>query len=85
MKMSALLSQLLFGKELIFCACNILLLFLDSQLEAIVRISESLAKMTLSAITSESHIDEAIRLFNISTLHAVQATPGIYLFLNNSS
>lgn len=45
------------------------------QLEAIVRISESLAKLTLSPVASEVHVDEAIRLFDISTLHAVNAGP----------
>lgn len=43
------------------------------QLEAIVRISESLAKMTLSATVLEEHVDEAIRLFKFSTMDAVQA------------
>ncbi len=31
--------------------------------------------MTLSPAATEEHVDEAIRLFNISTLHAVQASP----------
>jgi DNA replication licensing factor MCM5 len=43
------------------------------QLEAIVRISESLAKITLSPIATEQHVDEAIRLFKVSTLDAVHA------------
>jgi DNA replicative helicase MCM subunit Mcm2 (Cdc46/Mcm family) len=33
------------------------------QLEAIVRISESLAKLSLSPVATEAHVDEAIRLF----------------------
>lgn len=41
------------------------------QLEAIVRITESLAKMTLSPIATEAHVDEAIRLFLASTMDAV--------------
>jgi len=41
------------------------------QLEAIIRISESLAKLSLSAIATESHVDEAIRLFLASTMDAV--------------
>ena len=41
------------------------------QLEAIVRITESLAKLTLSPIATESHVDEAIRLFLGSTMDAV--------------
>ncbi|KND00835.1 MCM DNA helicase complex subunit MCM5 [Spizellomyces punctatus DAOM BR117] len=43
------------------------------QLEAIIRISESLAKMTLSPVATEHHVDEAIRLFNHSTMDAVQS------------
>lgn len=41
------------------------------QLEAIIRITESLAKLTLSPIADESHVDEAIRLFLASTMDAV--------------
>ncbi|KAM0559790.1 hypothetical protein ACHAPJ_004314 [Fusarium lateritium] len=41
------------------------------QLEAIVRITESLAKLTLSPIATEVHVDEAIRLFLCSTMDAV--------------
>ncbi|KXJ93226.1 DNA replication licensing factor mcm5 [Microdochium bolleyi] len=41
------------------------------QLEAIVRISESLAKLTLSPVATEEHVDEAIRLFLCSTMDAV--------------
>lgn len=41
------------------------------QLEAIIRITESLAKMTLSPVADESHVDEAIRLFLASTMDAV--------------
>ncbi|KAL8367124.1 hypothetical protein RB595_008884 [Gaeumannomyces hyphopodioides] len=41
------------------------------QLEAIVRITESLAKMSLSPIATEDHVKEAIRLFLASTLDAV--------------
>lgn len=43
------------------------------QLEAIIRISESLAKMTLSPVASEEHVDEAIRLFKYSTMDAVRS------------
>ncbi|ORZ25479.1 MCM2/3/5 family-domain-containing protein [Absidia repens] len=43
------------------------------QLEAIIRISESLAKMTLSPIANEQHVEEAIRLFKYSTMDAVQS------------
>jgi len=40
------------------------------QLEAIVRISESLAKMRLQPFALESDVDEALRLFQVSTLDA---------------
>lgn len=43
------------------------------QLEAIVRISESLAKMELKTEVLDSHVDEAIRLFKFSTMDAVRA------------
>lgn len=40
------------------------------QLEAIIRISESLAKLQLSPVANENHVDEAIRLFQASTMDA---------------
>ncbi|KXN83612.1 DNA replication licensing factor mcm5 [Leucoagaricus sp. SymC.cos] len=43
------------------------------QLEAIVRISESLAKLTLSPTVRNHHVEEAIRLFKFSTMDAVAA------------
>ncbi|KAL5535173.1 MCM5 [Sanghuangporus sanghuang] len=43
------------------------------QLEAIVRISESLAKMTLSPTVLPHHVEEAIRLFKYSTMDAASA------------
>lgn len=43
------------------------------QLEAIIRIAESLAKQTLSPRATEAHVDEAIRLFRVSTMQAVMA------------
>ncbi|KAI9596081.1 MCM2/3/5 family-domain-containing protein [Syncephalis fuscata] len=43
------------------------------QLEAIIRITESLAKMTLAPIATETHVEEAIRLFRQSTMDAVQS------------
>ncbi|KAI8927661.1 MCM2/3/5 family-domain-containing protein [Entophlyctis helioformis] len=43
------------------------------QLEAIIRVAEALAKMTLSPVATEQHVDEAIRLFNHSTMNAVQS------------
>ncbi|EOR03768.1 hypothetical protein E3P92_03771 [Wallemia ichthyophaga] len=43
------------------------------QLEAIIRISESLAKMRLSVQVHEHDVEEAIRLFKFSTMDAVSA------------
>lgn len=43
------------------------------QLEAIVRISESLAKMGLSSVVLPWHIEEAHRLFEVSTMNAASA------------
>ncbi|CAI2387290.1 unnamed protein product [Moneuplotes crassus] len=43
------------------------------QLEAIVRLSESLAKMQLKNIVSRENVEEAHRLFKISTLHAAKS------------
>ncbi|KAG1716329.1 hypothetical protein ID866_813 [Astraeus odoratus] len=43
------------------------------QLEAVIRISESLAKITLSAVVQNYHVEEAIRLFKFSTMDAVSA------------
>ena len=43
-------------------------------MEAIIRISESLAKMRLQPFATEAHVDEALRLFQVSTLDA--ATSG---------
>ncbi|KAI0461160.1 hypothetical protein LJB42_001175 [Komagataella kurtzmanii] len=41
------------------------------QLEAIIRITESLAKLELSPVASDRHVTEAIRLFKASTMDAV--------------
>lgn len=38
------------------------------QLEAIIRISEALAKMEMSDIADDTHVKEAIRLFELSTM-----------------
>lgn len=43
------------------------------QLEAIIRISESLAKITLSTSVQPHHVEESIRLFKYSTMDAVSA------------
>eukprot|EP01134_Creolimax_fragrantissima_P002299 CFRG2299T1 len=42
------------------------------QLEAIIRISESLAKMRLMPFATYSNVEEALRLFRVSTLQAAQ-------------
>ncbi len=41
------------------------------QLEALVRISEALAKMELNSIVTVNHVEEAIRIFQLSTMNAV--------------
>lgn len=38
-----------------------------------MRISESLAKMSLSPFATEVHVDEALRLFQVSTLEAAMS------------
>jgi hypothetical protein len=43
------------------------------QLEAVVRISESLSKMQLTPFVTERHVDEALRLFQVSTIAAAQS------------
>jgi DNA replication licensing factor MCM5 len=47
------------------------------QLEALIRLSESLAKMRLSAEATINDVEEAIRLFKISTLAASQSNPSL--------
>ncbi|ODN98304.1 minichromosome maintenance protein 5 (cell division control protein 46) [Cryptococcus wingfieldii CBS 7118] len=47
------------------------------QLEAIIRISESVAKITLSPRVLPHHVEESIRLFKYSTMHAVSVGSGI--------
>jgi len=42
-------------------------------LEAIIRISESLAKMRLSPFATNADVDEALRLFQVSTLDAAMS------------
>ena len=44
-----------------------------SQLEALIRVSESLAKLTLSPTVQAHHVQEALRLFKTSTMDAVSA------------
>ena len=41
------------------------------QLEAIVRISESLAKMELKPFATDAHVDEAIRIFQVNLITMV--------------
>ncbi|KAM0939110.1 putative DNA helicase [Dioscorea sansibarensis] len=50
------------------------------QLEAIIRLSESLAKMRLTSVATEEHVEEAFRLFNVSTMDAARS--GINEHLN---
>lgn len=53
------------------------------QLEALVRISESLAKMELKAEVEPRHIDEAIRLFKVSTGSAASYSPSSLMTFAN--
>ncbi|VVT46598.1 uncharacterized protein SAPINGB_P001293 [Magnusiomyces paraingens] len=46
------------------------------QLEAIIRISESLAKLRLSPVVTTEHVQEAMRLFQCSTMAAVESGAG---------
>lgn len=43
------------------------------QLEAIIRLSEALTKMELLPFVEERHVEEAIRLFKVSTIAAAQS------------
>eukprot|EP00118_Oscarella_pearsei_P026954 m.310596 g.310596 ORF g.310596 m.310596 type:complete len:737 (+) comp52950_c0_seq1:92-2302(+) len=40
------------------------------QLEAIIRIAEAIAKLSLCPFATDAHVDEALRLFQVSTLDA---------------
>lgn len=42
------------------------------QLEAIVRLSEAIAKMSLSAVVTEVHVTEALRIFKVATLDSAR-------------
>lgn len=43
------------------------------QLEAVVRISESLAKMRLQPFANDADVNEALRLFNVSTISSAMS------------
>lgn len=43
------------------------------QLEAIIRISEALAKMQMQLFATELHVNEALRIFQVSTLEAAMS------------
>jgi len=47
------------------------------QLEALIRMAEALAKMRLSAEATVADVEEALRLFKVSTLAASQSNPVI--------
>jgi len=53
------------------------------QLEAIIRISESLAKMELSEAVNISHVEEALRLFTVSTLDSANDNRGVGIDINS--
>lgn len=57
------------------------------QLEAIVRISESLARMQLQVDVTEAHVQQAMDLFKASTMDAVRAgaTEGLVSTLVNAN
>lgn len=55
------------------------------QLEALIRISESLAKMRLSAEATVSDVEEAIRLFRVSTLAASESNPALMGIIGQAS
>jgi DNA replication licensing factor MCM5 len=46
------------------------------QLEAIIRMSESIAKMQMRDVVGRDHVEEAHRLFKVSTLHAAKSGLG---------
>jgi DNA replication licensing factor MCM5 len=56
-----------------FIAVLNLIVFNIRQLEAVIRLSESLAKMQLQSFATETHVDEALRLFQVSTLDAAMS------------
>ena len=43
------------------------------QLEAVIRISESIARMQLLPVATQEHVAKAIQLFNFSTMEAVKS------------
>lgn len=43
------------------------------QLEAIIRISEAIAKIHLEPVVNQRHVEEAHRIFKISTLNAASS------------
>lgn len=54
------------------------------QLEALIRLAESLAKMRLSAEATTADVEEALRLFKVSTLAASQSNSTIMASLTGS-
>lgn len=44
------------------------------QLESLVRLAEAFARMSLSPLASTAHVEEAIRIFKISTVATSQST-----------
>jgi DNA replication licensing factor MCM5 len=55
------------------------------QLEAIIRLSESLAKMRLSPEATVQDVEEALRLFKVSTLAASQSNPLLSSMIHNTN
>lgn len=50
------------------------------QLEAIIRLSEALARMELSDVANANHVKEAIRLFTVSTFQVCYRMPCYLVF-----
>jgi DNA replication licensing factor MCM5 len=55
------------------------------QLEAIIRLSESLAKMRLSPEATIQDVEEALRLFRVSTFAASQSNPLLMSMINGTT
>lgn len=56
------------------------------QLEAVVRIAESFARMQLQPVATEAHVRRALDLFTVSTMDAVKSgvmETVVWLFLAN--
>ncbi len=55
------------------------------QLEAIIRLSESLAKMRLSPVVEKEDVEEANRIFEVSTMESLKSNVGVAVDPNKNS